>query len=240
MSKVLQTASTSTIINEEDKPKLSVIMSPRSNAPTTFSSFINEMKIIADANKQAFQPIMSSVDAYLLSSNRVAFEAEQMKAAKKNELFTQIKETFKEQESQPSEISTTNSTNVLSNSCPADRNSILDVDSYIPLPDHPSYSRFNSIQSRVDLQIRQSTFQSYERHASASIRSTAINCLQEAGYFKRKSWLKQVEISKEMVKHKVQRRIRRADDKTMKNPKLLPFRATDTTTRYKTNTVNVN
>jgi len=88
--------------------------------------------------------------------------------------------------------------------------------------------------------MRQSTFQSYERYASASIRSTAINCLQEASYFKRKSWLKQVEISKEMVKHKVQRRMRRADEKIMKKPKLLPLRATHTTTPYKTNTVKVN
>jgi hypothetical protein len=220
MSKVLQTASTSTIINEEDKPKLSVIMSPRSNAPTTFSSFTNEMKIVTDANKQAFLPIMSSVDAYLLSSNRLISETEQLKVAKRNKLFTQIEQTFQEHRSQPSEVSMTHSTDVLSTSFPVDRNSILDIDSCLPLPDHPSYSSFNSIKSRADFEIHQSTFQSYERHASASMRSTAINCLQEAGYFKRKSWLKQVEISKEMVKHKVQRRMRRADDKTMKKPKL--------------------
>ena len=71
----------------------------------------------------------------------------------------------------------------------------------------PRRKNLGPIRSRFDLQIQQSTTRSYERYDSASIQQTAINCLQEAAFFKRKSWLQRVEISKEMVKQRTKRRI---------------------------------
>ena len=59
-------------------------------------------------------------------------------------------------------------------------------------------------------EMQQLTLQSYERYGSASMHATAVNCLREANHFTRKSWLKQVEISKEMVKQCTKRRIQRA------------------------------
>jgi hypothetical protein len=82
----------------------------------------------------------------------------------------------------------------------------------------------------IDVDVRQSVVQPYERYASATTRSTAVHCLQEAGYFKGKSWLKQVEISKKMVKNHAKRRIRLADKETNKKPLLLPLRTKTVTT----------
>lgn len=70
----------------------------------------------------------------------------------------------------------------------------------------------SEIQPHSDQEIQQITLKSYERHASASMRVTAANCLQEATHFKGKSWLKKVEISKEMVKQCTKRRMQRAAD----------------------------
>lgn len=171
-----------------------------------------------------FQPVMSSVDAYLISSNRLARETEQNQTTKKRQLLTELEQST-QQDKQSSVISTQSN----ENSVPIERDSMLDVDSYIPLPEHSNYLRNGPIKSRVDLQIRQSTFQPYERYASATIRSTAVNCLEEATFFKRKSWLQQVELSKEMIKHRVQRRIHRVDNQKTKKPSLIPLRAPPTT-----------
>jgi hypothetical protein len=183
--------------------------------------------------------MMSSVDAYTLSSSRITSEIEQHKAAKRRELFTQIKQSVENQSDQQSEVSTNPP---LSASLPSNPKP-MDVETYIPLPDRPTMRQSSPIKSRVDVDIRQSTVEPYERYASATTRSTAVHCLQEAGYFKGKSWLKQVEISKEMVKHHVKRRIRRADDEKNHKPILLPLRTnvvTTTTNPHKPNTVKVN
>lgn len=71
----------------------------------------------------------------------------------------------------------------------------------------PRRKNLGLIRSRFDLEIQQATARSYERYASASIQQTTLNCLREAAFFKRKSWLQQVEISKEMVKQRTKRRI---------------------------------
>lgn len=239
-SKTLPKPSMITTINEENKSTLPNITSATSNTQTIHSSLTNKVETVADVNNQTFQPVMSSLDAYLISSARIASEIEQHQTDKRRQLFTQIEQTLQEQKSQQSEVSTTFSSTAPNNAPPADHNAVLDVDSYIPLPDHPSNSRCGLIKSHIDLEIRQSTFQSYERYASASMRSSAIDCLQEAGYFKRKSWLKQVEISKDMIKNKAQRRMRRADEKTTNKSTLLPLHATNTITPYKTNRTKVN
>ncbi len=73
------------------------------------------------------------------------------------------------------------------------------------------------------MDIRQTTVKPYERYATATTRSTAVHCLQEAGYFKDRAWLKHVEMSKELVKHHVKRRIRLDDDETNHKLILLPL-----------------
>lgn len=167
---------------------------------------------------------MSSADAYLVSSRGLVSETMQRIADRKRELFAQLEQLVQQepQIQQPTKYPV----NRLSKSVPIDRNPIADVELNVPLPDYPVMVHPGPIKCRDDLKIHQSTIQSYERHASASTRTTAINCLEEATYFKRKSWLKQVEISKQMVKNKVQRRIRRDDAETNKKSSLLPLRAT--------------
>ena len=226
--------------NEEEKYALPILKSPISYAPTSRSSLTTKLDRVINANKTDSHRMMSSVDAYTLSSSRITSEIEQHKAAKRRELFTQIKQSVENQSDQQSEVSTNPplSTSLPSNSKP------MDGETYIPLPDRPTMQGSSPIKSRIDADIRQATVKPYERYASATTRSTAVHCLQEAGYFKGKSWLKQVEISKEMVKHHVKRRIRRADDETNRKPILLPLRTnvvtTTTTNPPKPNTVKVN
>ena len=146
---------------------------------------------------------MSSVDAYNLSSSRRTFEIEQQKAIKRRELFAQIEQSVQTQAQPPVTRPTA--------PVPVELKPAMNLDAVIPLPEHPSNQRSRAMKSRLDYDIHQATVKPYERYASATSRKTAVNCLQEAGYFKGKSWLKQVEISKEMIRHRVKRRIRRAD-----------------------------
>jgi hypothetical protein len=232
ISKKLQQTPLIAVVNEDDKQAL-----PTIHSPTPSSTLAEKLETHSNVNKHNFQPVMPSVDAYLLSSARLAYETEQRTAARRRELFTQV-EQLMQSERQPVE-STTDLVNRRSASVPTYRPPSVDVEAYIPLPDHPTTVDVGPIRSRIDLQIHQSSIQPYERHASASTRTTAIKCLQEAAYFKKKSWLQQVEISKQMVKNHVQRRIRRADQGTNKNSSLLPLRGNVTTIPCKSNTVNV-
>jgi hypothetical protein len=221
---------------ENEKHTLPKIISAASNTPTRYSSLTNKLDTVVTANKASLQPLMSSIDAYTLSSSLIASNIEQRKLAKRRELFTQIKQSLEEHESEKS-------TNPLSGSVPITHKTVHDNDVYIPLPDHPTNRRSSPIKSRLDADIRQATVGPYERYASATTRSTAVQCLQEAGYFKGKSWLKQVEISKEMVKHQVKRRIRRSDGETNHKPIVLPLRANVSTTSavtHRPNAVKVN
>jgi hypothetical protein len=188
-------------------------------------SMTNKSETVITNNKKDIQPKMSSADAYVLSSSLINLETERRKAAERRELFTQIKQSV---ENQPQPLQE-KSTNLLSVPLPVDRKSI-DVDTYIALPDHSTVRRLSPIKSHIDVDVRQSVVQPYERYASATTRSTAVNCLQEACYFKGKSWLKQVEISKEMVKHRAKRRIQRADKETSRRSPLLPLRTKTVTT----------
>jgi len=205
--------------NIEDKHTLPIIISPTSNTPTDYSSLTNKLETVINVNQNDSQPIMSSVDAYKVFSSRLTFENEQKKTAKRRELFTEIKQSVEEQLKDHPE----KSTNSFSGFSPSKRKSSY-VEAFIPLPDRSTVQCLSPIKSRLDADIHQSTVKSYERYASATTRSTAIHCLQEASYFKGKSWLKQVEISKEMIKHRVKRRMRRADDEKNHKPILLPLR----------------
>ncbi|CAF4735661.1 unnamed protein product [Rotaria sp. Silwood1] len=225
-SKIHQRTSYISVINEENKHTLPMI-----HSSSTHSISTNKLDAVVNANKQVFQPKMSSVDAYLASSSRLDLEIEQNKPTKThNEQSTQ----------QQSKESIITSTNPLSNSLPVDRASMLDLDFYIPLPDHPNSMSIGPIKSHIDLDIRQSTINSYERYASASTRSTAIDCLQEASFFKKEPWIKKVEICKDMVKHKVQQRIRRANDNINKKRIMSPLRATVSRSSHQSDTIKVN
>lgn len=220
-------------IEDEETYALHVINSSPSDTNRLQSSLTNQLATVSVVNKNGSQPLMSSVDAYALSSACIAREREQRKATKRQELFSQIEQT--QNQTKNLKGSATSST--------SNFRKLVNTDNYIPLPDHPTLQRSNLLKSRRDLELRQTTVETYERYASASTRSTAIQCLQEAGCFKGKSWLRQVEISKEMMKNDVKRRFRRANDETTNKVCLLPLRtdvvATSATTNRSTRvTVN--
>ncbi|CAF0836993.1 unnamed protein product [Rotaria sordida] len=234
-SKIHQVTPRMSIVNEKNKHTLPII-----NSSTIHSISTNKTDTVANVNKQVFQPQMSLVDAYLVSSTGFDLEIEQNKTTKTSELFTENEQSTQPQQQQQSTETIITTTNPLSSSLRSDRISMLDVDSYIPLPDHPTNRSISPIKSRIDLEIHQSTIKSYERYASASTRSTAIDCLREATFFKKKPWIKKVEISKEMVKHKVQQRLRRATNDINKKPIISPLRTTVSNSSHKSDTIKVN
>ncbi|CAF0910183.1 unnamed protein product [Adineta ricciae] len=205
------------VINEEKTTTLPPITPPLLKASISCPSLAKKSESIRTMNKPDDHPVsMSSADAYGIASLRINQEFHQGLETKRQQLYSRIKQSVDDIPN----VYPQKSTNRLSVPKPIERQSI-DIDTYIPLPDQPSLQRLNPIKSHIDVNIRQSTVQPYERYASASTRSTAVHCLEEAAYFKRKSWLKQVEISKEMVKNQVKRRIRRADKGKVK---LIPIR----------------
>ncbi|CAF0832820.1 unnamed protein product [Adineta ricciae] len=237
-----QPTSRTSFQEEKDKHVLPMIMSSMSNQSPTISA----LSIYSDTihNKDGSQSVMSSADAYIYSSSRLAHDIEERNAAKRRELFTQIEQSVKEvqQKQPPSQIRelTAYSANRLASSLPNPRGSMIDIDSCLALPDHPVNYGTSSIKSRHDLNVRQAAFKPYERYASASTRSTAINCIQEANHFKRKSWTKQVNISKEMVKHKVHRRLARANGMNRNSAVYSVDDSTRTISPRKSNAVEVN
>ena len=201
--------------NEEDKHILPIITSPVS----IHSGLTNRVEAVVNANKNDPQTMVTSADAFTYLSTRKNLKDEKQQAAKRQALLTEIKESVDKQfQDEPVKVE---------NSLPAppSHRRSMDVEVYIPLPDRPMPQRSSPIKSRLDLDIHHATVKPYERYASATTRSTAVQCLQEAAFFKGKSWLKQVEISKEMVKHHAKRRIRRAAGETSHKPILLPLRA---------------
>ncbi|CAF3910026.1 unnamed protein product [Rotaria sordida] len=224
-------------LDDEETYALPVIVSPTLNAHRYHSSITNKLETVINVNKKDIhQTTMLSANAYAIPSSRIGLETEQRKTVKQKELFTQTEQPIQKQPQYQSK----KSTKLLSTSYSSERK-VIDIDTYIPLPDHSTTRCSNQLKSRRDCQIHQTTVQSYERYASATTRSTAIHCLQEAGNFKGKSWLKQVEMSKEMMKHMVKRRIHRTNNETNNKPILLPLRTNVVITSASTHTsVTVN
>jgi len=73
---------------------------------------------------------------------------------------------------------------------------------------------FGPVQTNSDLKIKQQVMKCYERYAHTSAHDTAVQCLEEVAFMKGKSWIKQVEISKEMMKQRTKRILQRTNDKT--------------------------
>lgn len=149
------------------------------------------------------QEPMSSADAFAMSSSRNFTEINRERERKHQTLMEQVKKSI--EITHP--IKDSPALTTINMEPPA----INDLDNYIPLPERFSIQRSGPIKSHLDVDIHRSTVKPYERYASASTRRTAVRCLEEASFFKGKSWLKQVEISKEMMKHRVKQRIRRAE-----------------------------
>ncbi|UJR10034.1 hypothetical protein I4U23_014257 [Adineta vaga] len=195
-------------INEEKNSMLPCIITPPLKPSTSYPSLTQRSESIFTVNKlnDQYQISMTSTEAYAIAAVGINREFQENLETKRKALYSQIKQSVDD----IPDVYPKKASNFLSVPKPVEHQSI-DIDTHIALPDHPTVQRLNPIKSHKDVDVRQSTVQPYERYASATTRSTAVNCLQEAAYFKRKSWLKQVEISKEMVKNQVKRRIRRAD-----------------------------
>ena len=118
----------------------------------------------------------------------------------------------------------------------ANRSRILDINSHKSHSDHPTRKNFSPIQFRFDSKIQQATVKTYERQTSTTTREAAIHCLQEAAFFTRKSWIKQVEISKEMIKQRALRLIRQTDDEKLSSV-LTPIRVISTVSSSRTTRV---
>ena len=142
---------------------------------------------------------MSSADAFLLSSTRIAADEQKRKMVAKRERLAQIEQSLV----YPTEKSPVKT-----------RSPSVPIDPTLPLADRQRRKGLSPIRSRFDLAIQQATVRSYARYASESPEQTAVNCLQEAGFFQRKSWFQQVEIGKEMVKQRTKRCIHRYESST--------------------------
>ncbi|CAF0754445.1 unnamed protein product [Didymodactylos carnosus] len=200
---------------------------PPSLSPTSSISHKIQAVVQTNSDIDTQQPLlddeptrlMSAANAYTLAASKAALKT---KLESKQRLISNRQEEKKSRfltaDHEESEITTqisSQTTKMTGSDSKIDDNEqdlLLDVDNYIPLSDHSTGTRQRPIKSRLDVEIHRSTVQPYQRYSSATARDTAITCLKEAAYFKRKSWLKQVEISKEMVRHKVKRRIRRANE----------------------------
>lgn len=205
----------------EDQRAAPYFQAPASDTLSATDSTVNcrSRAGTTTTDPQGFQPLMSSTDAYMLSTTRLNMESEEHRTNRTRLIAAKLAQTS------PQALGATENTRVMS-SRSAERRSVVDMDSYLPLPEHSNPIGASPIKSRRDFDIHQSTIKVYERHASASARTMAIHCLQEASFFKSKSWLKQVELSKEMVKHQVHRRIRQGTPVSRPKSTAVPLRAT--------------
>ena len=194
---------------------------------STISSYLSALQSsitrsqFESVNNTIDQPVrsMSSADAYSIFSNRRAQETKQRRHERTHKRLTDLEQTLQQEES------TIALTDSLTASMPEYARSVPNTESPLSLPDNPINLGLSAIRSRRDREIHQATVKPYQRYTSASTRSTAVHCLEEARYFQKKPWIKQVEISKDMGKYKVQRRIARAADPTIKSSSSVPVRA---------------
>ena len=163
---------------------------------------------------------MSSTDAYMISSARIAADDQQRRIAAKRARLAKIGqavEYFTEKLAEKKRPRSPKNNLIMSPS----------TNPYLPLPARQLRKNMGPIQSRIDLKIQQATVMPYESYARESIQQSVVNSLREAGFFRRKSWLQKVEISQEMVRRRSQRCMRPADETKM-NGILSPMRAMGT------------
>lgn len=180
----------------------------------TYSTLVSKLPLMAPITEQTFQPGLFPLDAYFLSTARPSMSSEVHPLKPSLELIASS------QTLEPV-------ANPLPNNTPTvDPQTLLDMESHLHLPERPKPFGVSPIKGPMDLQIHRSTMKSYERRSAAGTRTAAINCIQEATYFKGKSWLKQIEISKQMIKQQTQRTIRQAQIELNEKSARSPLRAT--------------
>ena len=184
------------------------------------SSTRSQFESFHNANSESVRS-MSSADAYSIFSHRRAQDTKQLRHERHHKLLGDLERSLQ----QSFEESITDLTESLTASMPPYPRSVPNTESPLSLPDGPINLGLSAIRSRRDREIHQATVKPYQRYTSASTRSTAIHCLEEARYFQKKPWMKQVAISTDMGKYKVQRRIARAADSSIKASSSVPARA---------------
>ena len=188
-----------------------------SNASTIQSLWKQKVRMVLSANVTSSQPKETSpITKFLSSSTHLTTRNEQQKMAASNDQSKPTEQTL----ANVVEKFTTKRTSFHTRT---DHSSDLNIDSPKAHPDHQAGRNLSPIQMRSSLGIHQATIKSYERHTNASIHNTATECLREASFLKRKSWMKQVEMGKEMVKQRAKRLIERPDQEK-RNSVSVPMR----------------
>lgn len=162
---------------------------PSSMSTSVTNSSINEM--------------MSSVEAYSISSSRIAAEKQQKRLAADREQMQRIKASF---QAMIDDTSNAKKQMIVT----TDTKKVRQLSALISLPEKLRKDT-SSIRSRYDRHVQQETLKSYDKHASQTNWKTALDCLDEATHLKRKPWVRQVDLSKTMAKHKVKRNIHQSD-----------------------------
>jgi hypothetical protein len=162
-------------------------------------------------NEQASRSDTISVDDYFLSACHLHTVSKHVRKTATHQLSKSIDKRLHALSTQ---LNAQSHHVLMNHSCVNDHHRpLLDIESYLPLPDRSvQFCVSSMVKSRLDREIHRSTMKSYERHVNKSTRAHAIDCLKEANFFERKSWLKQVALSQEMIKCQVQRRIRYSTD----------------------------
>ncbi|CAF3722772.1 unnamed protein product [Rotaria sp. Silwood1] len=191
---------------QQEKSAIPLVTTLTSNASTVQSMQKQKLRIMATTSITSSCPKkISSINKSLLPPTRIVVNGQQKTTETKCDLLTQS-----EQSLQNSVEKLT--TKMRPSSVQINRSRILDIGSHIQRQDHQARKNLGPLRFRFDQKLQQATIKPYERCAGASIHATAIHCLQEAEFFKRKSWIKQVEISKEMVKQHVKRLLQPVDN----------------------------
>lgn len=195
-----------------------------SNASTIQSLWKQKVRMVASANVTSNPPKETSpIAKFLLSSTHVTTNDNHQKTVANSDPSKPTGEAFKNLVEQLT-------TKTLFSHILTDRSIISDSD--FPKaadPEHQTRRNINMLPMPASYNIQRKTIETFERHASASIHENATECLREASFLKRKSWLKQVELSKEMVKQRAKRQIQQPDEE-QRNSTIFPMRTTSATT----------
>lgn len=188
-----------------------------SNVSIIQSSWQQRVRMVLSANVIPSQPKETPVITKLHSSLvHLSTHDRQKKVSTNKDQVKPAEQTF-------ANIVEKLTTKVKSSDTGTNQSSDPKIDSLKAHPNHQVGNNLKPIQMHSSLAIHQATIKSFERHTNASIHNTATECLREASFLKRKSWMKQVEIGKEMVKQRTKRLIERPDQEN-RNSVIVPIR----------------
>lgn len=171
------------------------------------SSKTNNRDTVSDEQQrktnQKFRPRLSAADIYFLNTSKLNPEEEKRKSLEKIERM--VSEQANSIISQSSSSSSSVDTKFLRT---VDPQLLLEKESRLLLRDGKLASGPRPIKSRFDQHIHRQTMKSYQTRSDTSSRDTVVECIEEAAHFKGKSWLRQIEISKQMIKTQAQQKLR--------------------------------